>query len=119
MGRKKEFKGLISDKDYNKFHKCLANYKAFLRSRFSKQNKEKLQLKKELQVLTNIEKDFFSEYYGGGIAITEKQKGKKMKKCVEKFAKALDKEEKLLQDRLKKVQLTKRSLMSNMEEVLR
>lgn len=134
---KNEFKDLITEKHYRRYHKCLQKYKEHLRKLYDQQEQEKKQIKNELANLLNIEKDYFSDYYKGGKkggkkkipskstfigskskpALFEKD-SKFLNRCIRNFAKDLDKEEKLLKQRIKRVQMTKRSLLSNVNEVI-
>lgn len=123
-----EFKDLITNKHYQRYFKCLAKYKNYLRKLYSKQNKEKQELREEIGKLTNIEKDITkymdieSKIIGGSKTKREyhkfESKKKFLKRCVKNFAKDLDKEEKALKKRLEYVQYTKMSLVKNIGDVI-
>ena len=121
---------MSKNKKRDKYHYCLVEYKKYLRERFKRKNREKDQLKKEIDQVIKTE----DEFYGGGVKNTmrdikykkdprglwnkDKRKGAKLKKCVFKYAKALEKEEKELKERLKIIKLERVSLKRNLKMVL-
>ena len=101
---------LIKEKKFKKYQKCLINYKIYLKNRFKKKNLEKKRLEKELNFVNDI-----NDYYGGGY---QKWKGKRLENCVKKFAKALDKEESELKQRLIRIRVEKQNLKRHIKEAL-
>lgn len=118
----------ITKSDYKLYHTCLTKYKNHLREKYSDHNKKKEKFKKELDKIIKI-KDDFDNLYGGKRIFGRKydikaelklpkQRGKTLKKCVFKYAKALDKEEKELTERLARIKIERRSLKHNLNQVV-
>ena len=117
---------LMTEKQFKKYHKCLIQYKKYLGESFKKNNAEKSRLKKELNIADRYE----DRYYGGkktqkgglslipGFLKTRSVKLKEGEKCVKSFMKALEKEEKILSDRLAFIKSQKASIKSNVKNAI-
>ena len=107
----------ITDKKYKIYHKCLLKYKKYLLSSFTRQNRERKRLEKEL----NIAEKYEDRFYGGGMRNplkSDKTRMKQAEKCVKDFMKALDKEEKELKLRLSRIQAEKESIKRNIRNAM-
>lgn len=103
---------IIKEKDINKYRKCLLNYKNYLKDKFKSRRQEEKRLEREFKFID----DFQDNLYGGGVIANIK--GKYYEKCVKKYAKELDREEKELKERLRRIKVEKINLKRTIKEGL-
>lgn len=116
---------LMTEKQFKKYHKCLIKYKGYLGDSFKKNNAEKTRLKKELAISDKYEDRFyggkFTKSQKGGIFLGKFRPNARLKdaeKCVKAFQSALDKEEKVLKDRLAYIKSQKDSIKRNVRNAI-